>query len=156
MTGAAAAFYDARCFDGRALFRGDFRRIPRALRSIGGNVVFGAGAVAVSGLLIVTVTLAAGWMVGSSHSSDRYNRGPMGPGALVLAANTPNLADASTVAFADKWARATASMQVSAVPLLPQDTQIAKLAPVEIPAVTAVNATSLPQKRPVETAHIVP
>ena len=58
--------------------------------------------------------------------------------------------------FADKWARATATMQASAVPLLPQETQVAILAPAEVPAATPVIATPLPQKRPTEMANIVP
>ena len=85
MTVAATAFYDARSFDGRVSFRGNSRRIPRALRSIGGSVVFGAGAVAAAGLLIVTVTFAAGWMVSTSLSADHPIAAPAGPGTLALA-----------------------------------------------------------------------
>ncbi len=156
MTDGAAAFYDARSFDGRVFSLGDVRRIPRAILSIGGSVVFGAGAVAAAGLLIATVTLAAGWMVNTSISANHHIAAPAGPGTLALAPNAPALIDAPAVSFADKWARATASMQASAVPLLPQETQVAKLSPAEVPAATHVSTTPLPQKRPTEMAHIVP
>ena len=156
MTVAATAFYDARSFDGRISFRGNIRRIPRALRSIGGSVVFGAGAVAAAGLLIVTVTFAAGWIVNSSLSANHLIDMPAGPGTLAQAPHAPALIDAPAVTFADKWARATATMQASAVPLLPQETQVAKLAPADAPAIAHVSATPLPQKRPTEMANIIP
>ncbi|HZL39852.1 MAG TPA: tlde1 domain-containing protein [Pseudolabrys sp.] len=155
MTVATATFYDARSFDGRVSFRGNIRRIPRAFRSVGGSVVFGAGAVAAAGLLIMTVTFAAGWMVNTSIAANPPMATPAGPGRLALAPNAPALADAPAVTFADKWARATGSMQASVVPLLPQETQVAKLSP-EVPAAGTVSVTPLPPKRPTGMANIVP
>jgi hypothetical protein len=156
MTVATAALYDARSFDGRIFYPGDGRRISRAIRSIGGSIVFGAGAVSAVGLLIVTVTLAAGWMVNSSLSTNHRIDTPMRPGTLALVPNAPALADTPIVTFADKWARATVSMRVSAVSLLPQETQVAKLAPAEVPPVAPVSTTPLPQRRPTGMANIVP
>lgn len=119
-------------------------------------MVFGFGAMATAGLLIVTVTLAAGWIVSTSLSANHHIDAPAGPGTLALAPYAPALADAPALTFADKWARATASMQASALPLLPQETQVAKLSPAEAPAAAPVSILPLPQKRPTEMANIVP
>jgi hypothetical protein len=158
MTSAAAVFYDVASFDGRVLSRGDCRRIAQAIRSIAGGMVFGFGAVAAAGLLIVTVTVAAAWIVNTDLSAHHHidARTPMGPGTLALAPYAPALADASAVTFADNWARATASMQARAVPLATPQTQVARLAPAEVPAAAPVNATPLPPKRPAKMANSVP
>jgi hypothetical protein len=151
MTDAAAAFYDARSFDGRIVSRGDWRWITQAIRSVASGTVFGAGAVAAVGLLIVTVTVAAAWMVNTSVSADHHIDTPAGPGALALAPNAPDLADAPAVTFADKWARATASMQARAVPLETPQTQVAALAPATAPV-----SVLPPPKHPPEMANTVP
>lgn len=152
MTDAAAAFYDARSFDGRIVSRGDWCRTTHAIRSIAGGMVFGVGAVAATGLLIVTVTVSAAWIVNTSLSANHHIDAPAGPGTLALAPNAPALADTPAVTFADKWSRATASMQPRAVPLETPQTQVATLAPAAAP----VSVLPLPPKRPVEMANTVP
>ena len=158
MTDATAAFYDVPRFDGRVICFGDWRRVTKLIRSIAGAAVFGAGAVAVAGLLVVTVTVAAAWIVNTSHSADSliHARAPTGPGTLALAPDAPVLAGAPAVTFADRWARATASMQVSAVPLATPQTQVATLSPAAAPAAAPVRALPLPPRRPTEMANSVP
>jgi Protein of unknown function (DUF2778) len=158
MTDATAAFYDVPRFDGRVVSFGDWRRIKKSIRSIAGAVVFGAGVVAATGLLAVTVTLAAAWIVNTSLFANFHinARAPTGPGTLALALDAPTLAGAPAVTFADSWARATASMQDRAVPLATPQTQVATLAPAAAPAAAPVSALPLPPRRPTEMAANVP
>jgi hypothetical protein len=156
MSDAAAAFYDARSFDGRVFSLGDGRRASRAILSIGRSIAFVVGAVATASLLIVTAIFAAGWIVNSSLSANHLIDMPAGPGTLAQAPHAPALIDAPAVTFADKWTRATATMQASAVPLLSQETQVARLFPADAPATAHASVTPLPRKRPAEMANIVP
>lgn len=119
MTDAIATFYAAPTFDGRIFYLGDCRRL---LRLVGGNLVMGLGAVAAVGVLVTTVTLAAAWIVSTILSNNPYihARTPTGPGALALVQDGPTFASAPVVTFEDRWPRTTASMQASAMPLLPQ------------------------------------
>jgi Tlde1 domain len=147
MTNATAAFYDVSFFDGRIVSLGDCRRL---MRRIAGNAAVGLAAAVAVGLLIVTVTLAAAWIVNTFSGNPLIHASaPMGPGTLALA-------DAPDVSFADKWARATASMQARAVPLATPQTQVAKLSPAEAPDSVPIAALPLPPKRPVEMAIVVP
>jgi hypothetical protein len=135
MTDAAATFYDVPSFDGRILLLGACRRLARFL---GGSLVVGLGAVAAAGALIVTVTMAAAWIVNAAvatnpslHAKARFDLAA-GP----LAADMPRLASATDVGgvaqasaapvaaptFEAEWDRRTAatSARMSAAPSMPQ------------------------------------
>lgn len=148
MRKTAAAIYDVPSYGGRVFCFGDCRRL---IRLIGGNVVMGLGAVAAVGLLVATVTLAAAWIVNYALAA-RPHIHATGPETLALV--DPTMASNTAVSFADQWARATASMQARAVPLMTPQTQVAKLDPAPVPA--PVSTTPLPPKRPLEMANIVP
>jgi hypothetical protein len=151
MANTTATYCDASCFDGRVF---SFRDCRRLIRLVGDNVVMGLGALAAVGMLVTTVTFAAAWIVKTTLSTNPHihARAAMGPGTLALAPHEPTLAGTPAVTFADKWARATASMQVSAVPLVTPQTQVAQLTPASAP----VSTLPLPPKRPAEMADSVP
>ena len=151
MTSAAAAVYDACLFEAREV---SFAGLRRLMRRLAGSAVLGLGAVAFVGLAIATVTFSAAWLLNASVSGNSrlQARTAMGPGTLALVPNAPSFAGAPGESFADKWARATASMQVAAVPLKTPQTQVAALAP----AAARPTITPLPPKRPTQMANIVP
>ncbi len=151
MTDATAAFYDVRSFDGRGFSSGAF---SRALRAIANFVAAGIAAVGAVGLLIVTIALTAAWIVNNVIATNPVIRAsaPSAPGALALVQADATLAGAPAMSFADKWAHATASFQVAAVPVLTPQTQVAELTPAPIP----VTVTPLPPVRPAKMANIVP
>jgi hypothetical protein len=123
MTNATAAFYGVPTFDGRIL-PADFGR--RVLNTI----AMAAGAVGLVGVLAVTVTVAAAWIISTtlSTSPHLHARTPMGPGGLALvrvdrvAGQSASLTqsapapvqvsigsgDPSAVSSASKWAGAIA------------------------------------------------
>jgi hypothetical protein len=78
-------------------------------RTIGGNVLRGVGAVAALGALIVTVTVAAAWIVNSAlvTKPEMQARTLVGPGALMLANGAPPLIKTADTSFESKWARAS-------------------------------------------------
>jgi len=78
-------------------------------RTIGGNVLRGVGAVAALGALIVTVTVAAAWIVNSAlvTKPEMQARALVGPGALMLAIGAPPLIKTADTSFESKWARAS-------------------------------------------------
>jgi hypothetical protein len=151
MTDATAAFYDVRSFDGRDLSSGACRR---AIRAITNFIAAGIAAVATVGLLIAAVTYSAAWIVNNVVATNPviHTSAPSGPGALALVQADSRLAGAPAMTFADKWARATASFQVAAVPLATPQTQVAELTPAIVP----VTVLPLPPKRPIEMANYVP
>lgn len=160
MTDTTASFYGVTAFDGRAIRRGDHRRF---FRKIADGVVFGFGAVAAVGVLVVAVTLAAAWIVntGLVSNPELQARALMGPGTLALANADPKLAWAADTTFESKWARATAGAapQLVEIPGHPakreiviaqRPIQVAKLAPARDAIVP------LPQQRPPERVDSVP
>src|SRR6185437_2251524 len=157
MTNATAAFYDVPSFGRRIYSVGDYHRITRAIRMIANGAVFGLGIVAALGLFAAIATVAAAWMLNASVSgnSQIHARATTGPGTLALVSPARTPADAPNLTFADKWARATATMQVSAVPLRTPQTQVASLAPAA-PALTPRSALPQPPKRPIQQVNSVP
>lgn len=151
MTRAIAAYYDDRYFDGRTVSSGAGRRIIRATVNFAAT---GIAAVGVVGLLIVTVTFAAAWIVNNVVATNPiiHVSAPTGPGTLALVQTGSTFAGAPAMSFADKWAHATASFQAAAVPVVTPHTQVAELSPAPIP----VTVTPLPPPRPTEMANIVP
>jgi len=118
----AAANFDCPVFvQGRALPATAGRRAGRV---IGKGVALGAGALAAAVLLIVTVTLAAAWMVnagiGGNARSNNFASNFAGPGTLTLALSDPRLMPPSR-GFDTAWARASAG----GVPLMPQTAVVA-------------------------------
>jgi len=97
---------------GRSFPNAHARRLDRRFaRTIGGNVLRGVGAVAAVGALIVTVTVAAAWIVNSAlvTKPQMQARTFVGPGALMLANGAPPLVRAADTTFESKWARASTS-----------------------------------------------
>ncbi len=138
-------------FCGRSFPNAQVRRIGR---TIGGNVLRGAGAVAAVGLLIVTVTVSAAWIINSAlvTKPQVQARTLAGPGALMLVQSEPPLVRTADTSFESKWARAsTGGMPLMAlqaadeptkplvakplIALAPAATHVAKLiaAPAHIP-----------------------
>jgi hypothetical protein len=78
-------------------------------RTIGGNVLRGVGAVAALGALIVTVTVAAAWIVNSAlvTKPEMQARTLVGPGALMLANGAPPLIKTADTSFESKWGGAS-------------------------------------------------
>ena len=128
------------------------------VRHFGDYVVMGLGAVATVGVLVATIMLAAAWIVNTVVATNPvvHASATMGPGALTLVQDAPNFANAPAVTFDDRWPRTTASMQASAMPLLPQQTQVAQLTPAVAPISAPDSAPPLPPKRPSERANSVP
>ncbi len=157
MTNATAAFYDVPSFGRRIYSVGDYHRITRAIRMIANGAVFGLGIVAAVGLFAAIATVAAAWMLNASVSGNPqiHARATTRPGTLALVSPARTPADAPNLTFADKWARATATMQVSAVPLRTPQTQVAALAPAA-PALTPLSALPQPPKRPIQQVNSVP
>ena len=153
MTRATAVYYDDRYFDGRTVSSGASRRIVRATANF---VATGIAAVGTVGLLIVTVTYSAAWIVNNVVAANPaiHASAPSGPGALALVKANSTSAGAPAMSFADKWAHATASFQVAAVPVMTPQTQVAELTPAPAPIPVAV--TPLPPARPTEMANVVP
>jgi Tlde1 domain len=151
MTSAAAAVYDVSSFAAREV---SFAGPRRVIRRIVSSAILGLGAVVFVGLAIAAVTFAAAWLVNASVSGNPrlQARTAVGPGTLALIPRAPAMADASGLTFADKWARATATMRVAAVPLATPHTQVAQL----VPAAAPPAITPLPPKRPTEMANLVP
>jgi hypothetical protein len=168
MSVAAAAFYDVASADRRDL---PFRESRRVIRFVVNGIGTGVAVAAALGLLVITVTLAAAWIVNNTLASDPhiYARVAMGPATLALTQDAPTLAGGLDLSFADKWAQATASMPARAVPLLPPQSaenatnmtlpnpaRVAQLSPAAAPVSEADDAVSLPPKRPAEHADILP
>jgi Tlde1 domain len=131
MTDTTASFYDVTPFNGRIAARGAYRRVVR-------GAAMGLGAVAATGVLITTVTLAAAWMLNTALSGNPhiYARTPMGPGTFALAGPAPSgasanfsappavqvrLADADDTSFEARWSRVAgpAAVPVMAVAIAP-------------------------------------
>ena len=126
MTDTTASFYGVTPINGRIAARGSYCRVARGAAA-------GLGAVAVTGVLIGTVTLAAAWMLNTALSGNPhiYARAPMGPGSFALAGPAPSganttgiagpppvqvrLADAADTSFEARWARVTAPAAVPVV-----------------------------------------
>jgi hypothetical protein len=171
MSVAAAALYDVPSIDGRVL---PFREFRWAIRFVANGIGTGLAAVAAAGLLVITVTLAAAWIVNTMVASDPHihARVAMGPGTLALGQGAPTLASKPDMSFADKWARATASMQIRAVPLMtpqqpveradnvpappPHPAQLARRSPAAAQASAPDISLPVPAKRPSEQANNVP
>lgn len=155
MTSAVAAVYDASFAEAREV---SFAICRRILRWLAGSAALGLGAVAFVGLGIAIVTFAAAWLLNATVSSNPHLRAQtaIGPATLALVPNAPTFAETPALSFADKWARATATMQVAAVPLKTPHTQVAALTRAAAPAPPPPAVTPLPPKRPTETADIVP
>jgi hypothetical protein len=154
---------------GRSFPNAQARQLARRFaRTIGGNVLRGAVAVAAVGALIVTVTVAAAWIVNSAlvTKPEMQARTFVGPGALMLANGAPPLVKTADTSFESKWARASTggmplmaaqTTEDAAKPLIakpfiekaPAATHVAKLiaAPASIP---------LPPRRMAEQANTAP
>jgi hypothetical protein len=146
MTGTTAAFY-VTSFDAR-IPRGEYRQLVRVVRSIAGGVVTGIAAVATVCLLVTAVALAAAWFVNIALSDHRQARAPIGPAAIALApAAAPHLN------FEARWARATASPQIIAVPQQPIEMANDVSSPPLPPKVVAARTTPLPRPRPLNAAQ---
>ena len=124
------------------------RDCRRFIRLIGDNVVMGLGALAAVGVLVTTITFAAAWLVNITLATDPHlhARAAIAGRGRLRSPDAPTLVSAPAVTFADKWARATASMQVSAVPLVTLRTQVAKLTPTAAPASAPDDILPLPPK----------
>jgi hypothetical protein len=153
MTRATAAFYDDRYFDSPAVSSGACRR---SIRAIARFVATGIAAVGTVGVLIATVTYSSAWIVNNVVATNPiiHASAPAGPGALALVQADSTFAAAPAMTFADKWAHATASFQVAAVPVLTPQPRLAEVTPV--PGPIPVTVTPLPPARPTEMANIVP
>ncbi|HEX3341621.1 MAG TPA: hypothetical protein VHT68_20900 [Pseudolabrys sp.] len=128
MTDATTTLYDVTSFNSHVFPIGDYRRVIR-------GVVIGVGAAAAACALVISVTVAATWIV-SATLSTKPTRGvvPIGPWTLALAkydlagtADVSGSAQVSTspvnaqeVTFEARWARASASTPASVVLLVPQ------------------------------------
>jgi hypothetical protein len=129
MTDTTGALNRVTFFDGRALYPGGYLRIVRGdFISVG---------VVTASLLIATVALTPAWMVNGSISPDPGNHAsvPKGPRTLALAnddrisvnatdvSKPPRISsgptNASNLTFEARWARATASVPASPLPLVP-------------------------------------
>src|SRR5450631_1192236 len=119
MKNTTATVCDVRYVGARIFSFGDWRRL---LRAIGRHAVMALGAVAAVGVLVATITFAAAWIVNSFVATNPviHASAPTGPRTLALVQDVPELASAPAVTFADRWPRTTASMQASAMPLMPQ------------------------------------
>ena len=155
MTGATAAFYDVDDFDGRDFLLGVYRRLTKIIRAVAGTAVMGLAAVAAVGLLIVIVTFTAAWIVNTTVSNP-HAQARAAISSLALAADAPALTGAAPETFADKWAQATATMHVAALPIVTPQTQVATLFPPAAPVAAPVDITPLAPRRPVVMANIVP
>ena len=152
MMDATATLNDFTSFDGRVFPPSGYRRV------ISGDVI-GLGTTATLCLLITTVAVAAAWMISTALSTNPHihARALKGPGTLALAKSDPILAGAADVSgrtrvstgpadavdltFEARWARATASVPASAVPLVP-------LLPLE-----RANYVPSPPPHPLEVTH---
>jgi Tlde1 domain len=143
MKNTTATVCDVRYVGARIFSFGDWRRL---LRGIGSHAVMALGAVAAVGVLVATVTFAAAWIVNSFVATNPaiHASAPTGPGTLALVQDTPDFASAPAVTFADRWPRTTATMQASAMPLMPRH-----------PATIADNVP-LPPPRPLQVPHRQP
>ncbi len=139
MTDTTAAFYRARPLDRRPATRRDGRRLAR-----GGAT--GLGAVAATGVLITSVTLAGAWLLNTylSSNSQIHSSVSLGPRSLTLAGPyrvVANATDAATpdASFETRWARALvpASASAIAMPLLAQ------------PLVAVAENVPMPLSRPI-------
>lgn len=176
MSNTAATIYVVPQYRGRsfsnAQVRGQVRGHARShvrpqvhdlARLIGSGLVRGIGAVATVGLLAVTVTVAAAWIVNSAlvTKPQMQTKSFTGPGALMLAQSEPPVVRTADTSFESKWARAATggtplmalqTAEEPAKPLIamaPVATHVAKLiaAPAHIP---------LPPRRMAEQAHSAP
>ena len=155
MTDTTASFYGVTPFNGRIAARSGYRRVVR-------GAAVGLGAVAATGVLITSVTLAAAWMLNTALSGNPhiYARTAMGPGTFALAGPAPSganatgfsgpppvqvrLADAADTSFEARWARVTAP---AAAPV-----SVAAIAP-QHPRELAANVP-LPPRRPIVRPQI--
>jgi hypothetical protein len=102
MSDTTATIYVVPNFDGRSFPHAHFRRLARTIGK-------GLGAVAALGLLIVTVTLAAAWIVNSVliTNPQGHAKAFSGPGTLALTRGEPPLVRTADTSFESKWARAS-------------------------------------------------
>ena len=130
MTDSTGVLNGVTFFDGRVLYPGGYLQVIR-----GDFISFGG--VLTAGLLVATVAVTAAWMINASISTDprNYASVPKGPRTLALAkydrilASAADVArrarvssgptDASNLTFEARWARATASVPASPLPLVP-------------------------------------
>ncbi len=123
MTDAAATLYDVTSFDGCVLPLGDYRRVIR-------GVVVGVRAAAAVCALVISITVAATWIVSAPLSTKPITgMAPIGPWTLARAKydlplfgtadvsgsaqGSTGLADAPAVTFEVRWARAAARAPAS-------------------------------------------
>src|SRR5487761_2037156 len=92
MTDTTASFYGVTAFNGRIAARSGYRRVVR-------GAAVGLGAVAATGVLITSVTLAAAWILNTALSGNPhiYARTAMGPGTFALAGPAPSGANATGI-----------------------------------------------------------
>jgi Protein of unknown function (DUF2778) len=130
MTDATTALCDVTSFESRVFPLGDYRWVIR-------GVVVCAGSVAAACALVITVTVAATWIISAAlfTSSNTHAMAPIGSRTFALAKYDLTLvgtadvssparvstgpSDATDVTIEAKWARATASALLSTVPLRP-------------------------------------
>jgi Tlde1 domain len=173
-----ASYARAAVFHGHQFARVDRRQVVRGVRVVAERALVVVAAAAAVGVLITTVTLTAAWLVniGLATNPQLQARGPSGPATLALAGYD----QVQTAAFDTKWARATGSMQASAVPLIrerptlraeaiplpprhPAQVQVkhevaqaTRLVETSMPAASAEISVPLPPRRPIERPASVP
>ncbi len=132
----SASYAQAAVFHGHQFSRVERRQVVRSVRVVAERALVAVAAAAAVGVLITTVTLGAAWVVNIGLATNPHLRawGPSGPATLALAGYD----QVQARAFDTKWARATASMQARAVPLIR-----------ERPPLRA-EAVPLPQRRPAQ------
>ncbi len=144
MTDTTAAFGDFNYSGSRIFSPGECRRVIRFL-AVGAG--FGLGSLAAVCALVVTVTVAAAWIVGAAvgGNPNLHARTPSGPMAIALASRYPTVAGAADI---------TGSIRVSAGPADAQSFE-ARWAGAIAPASTRTHTVALVPQHPVERASEV-
>ena len=152
MASATAIMYGVGSFDGRGVPAGAGRRVARFAAT---NVIMAAAAVVTVGVLGVTATLGAAWIVNRSIASNPriYSATPIGPASLALAMPEPGRARKTETAFAEKWAQTASLMSLSPRPVAVPET-IAMLETAKPAAVAKVIVK--PVAKPVKLADVTP
>ncbi len=137
MVDMTATSCDVTFFNDRIFPLADYRRVARA---IGDGVVIGLGAVATASMLVISVTVAAAWIMAAALSTNAHLRAGIliEPKTIALANYYPTLVnavpspvsaqvltdpdDAPRLTFEARWARATAPAlaRISTVLVVPQ------------------------------------
>lgn len=163
MASATAVMYGVGSFDGRVVPAGTGRRVVRFAAT---NLFLAAAAVATVGVLGVSATLGAAWMVNRSIANNPriYSAAPIGPASLALVTPEPGRARQTETAFAEKWAQTASLMSLTPRPIaVPENIvklQTARPATVvksvELAVITAVPRPVPPALPPVPAEKAAP